>query len=70
MAPEDRPGEAEREVAPGPAFHGRVMIERSKQACAAELKRFRVNGNVWIAADEMRTGVDVPMTWRGIAERT
>ncbi|AWV02274.1 hypothetical protein DM992_22805 [Burkholderia sp. JP2-270] len=33
------------------------MIEWSKQAWAAELKRFRVNGNVWIAADEMRTGV-------------
>lgn len=40
------------------------MIDRSKQANTAELKRFRVNGNVWIAADEMPTGVDVPMAWR------
>jgi len=40
------------------------MIELSKRACAAELKRFRANGNVWIAADEMPAGIDVPVAWR------
>ncbi|WP_175918465.1 hypothetical protein [Burkholderia pyrrocinia] len=40
------------------------MIVRSKQAGAAELKRFRVNGNVWIAANEVPAGVDMPTAWR------
>ncbi|MGS0894538.1 SMI1/KNR4 family protein [Burkholderia stagnalis] len=40
------------------------MTGWSKQAYAAELKRFRANGDVWIGADEIPADVAVPAAWR------
>ncbi|MDR0245382.1 MAG: SMI1/KNR4 family protein [Burkholderia sp.] len=42
------------------------MIELSAQAYAAELKRFRATGHVWLAADEIPAGIDVPPAWRAL----
>ncbi|MFL6666930.1 MAG: SMI1/KNR4 family protein, partial [Burkholderia ambifaria] len=39
------------------------MIELSAHAYAAELKRFRATGSVWVAAHEIPTGVEMPPTW-------
>ncbi|VWB92811.1 hypothetical protein BLA15945_04482 [Burkholderia lata] len=40
------------------------MIELSAAGYAAELKRFRATGSVWLAADEIPADVDVPPAWR------
>ncbi|MBY4767037.1 SMI1/KNR4 family protein [Burkholderia ambifaria] len=39
------------------------MIELSAHAYAAELKRFRATGSVWVATHEIPTGVEMPPTW-------
>lgn len=42
------------------------MIELTAAVYAAELKRFRVTGSVWLAADEIPAEVDVPAAWRAL----
>ncbi|WGY71210.1 SMI1/KNR4 family protein [Burkholderia cepacia] len=40
------------------------MIELSAQVYAAELRRFRSIGCVWLAADEIPADIEVPAGWR------
>ncbi|MBN3797820.1 SMI1/KNR4 family protein [Burkholderia sp. Ac-20392] len=42
------------------------MIELTAAGYAAELKRFRATGSVWLAADEIPADVDVPAAWRAL----
>ncbi|OXJ32033.1 SMI1/KNR4 family protein [Burkholderia sp. HI2714] len=42
------------------------MIELTASVYAAELKRFRATGSVWLAVDEMPADVDVPPAWRAL----
>ncbi|KER72810.1 hypothetical protein HR51_09440 [Burkholderia cepacia] len=42
------------------------MIELTAPVYAAELKRFRASGSVWLAAHEIPADVDVPPAWRAL----
>lgn len=44
------------------------MIGLTAPVYAAELKRFRASGRVWLAAHEIPADVDVPPAWRALLD--
>lgn len=44
------------------------MLELSAQTCAAELRRFRTHGEVWLDRNDVPSDVDVPAAWLALLD--